>query len=396
MSDNIKNLIDRVAIFIEEGDFQKANEYCEKILDIDATNAETYLYKLLIEYKCKSLDDLIKIEVDFSSSSNYSKMIKFGDDNLINRIKDTEQIIKNNKKNKLETELTDCLNSKDISLIEKKIKLYENIDIQINTELLDNSKKHLANLKVTNKRKRNRIILGLIIATFIICGSIFVYKSFIACKHLETYTTDLYLRTTDDGDHVCIDTKCLKCDKVLKIEKIKSADYFLNVHSRENDVAVRFTRLHFSDFMDEVNLYYDIKYLAEIDLHNVYDVFELEIYTDGKIDRTSYNNNILYYSLSNISHRMCNDDYIVSKEDTYGAYDIILTLNCGAKEFVLGNQNHTIKYVCNIFDVNTFTGLKNFNPNYGKLIDTSTHSFNLNDFTNVKYELETIYEEGKR
>lgn len=30
------NLLKRVFLFLEDGDFEKADEYCEKILDVDA------------------------------------------------------------------------------------------------------------------------------------------------------------------------------------------------------------------------------------------------------------------------------------------------------------------------------------------------------------------------
>ena len=46
---NIETLLKRVDIFLEDGNWVAANEYCEKILDIDPENADAYLGKLMTE-----------------------------------------------------------------------------------------------------------------------------------------------------------------------------------------------------------------------------------------------------------------------------------------------------------------------------------------------------------
>lgn len=37
---------------MEDGEFDRADDYCERVLDIEPTNAEAYIGKLLVEYKC--------------------------------------------------------------------------------------------------------------------------------------------------------------------------------------------------------------------------------------------------------------------------------------------------------------------------------------------------------
>ena len=39
----------RVKIFLNDGDYESANDYCERVLDIDPENADAYIYKLMIE-----------------------------------------------------------------------------------------------------------------------------------------------------------------------------------------------------------------------------------------------------------------------------------------------------------------------------------------------------------
>ena len=46
---NVAPFLKRAFIFLEDGDWDSANEYCEKVLDIDPENASAYLGKLLSE-----------------------------------------------------------------------------------------------------------------------------------------------------------------------------------------------------------------------------------------------------------------------------------------------------------------------------------------------------------
>lgn len=46
---NVAPLLERVFLFLEDGKWQDANIYCEKVLDIDPKNAEAYVGKLMAE-----------------------------------------------------------------------------------------------------------------------------------------------------------------------------------------------------------------------------------------------------------------------------------------------------------------------------------------------------------
>ena len=83
---SVENLIKRIKMFLEDKDFESANEYCERALDMDPVNAKVYLYKLLIEYGVSTLDELKECKEDFSVSSNYKRVIRFGDKDLINNV----------------------------------------------------------------------------------------------------------------------------------------------------------------------------------------------------------------------------------------------------------------------------------------------------------------------
>ncbi|MBQ3084104.1 MAG: peptidylprolyl isomerase [Clostridia bacterium] len=75
-------LLRRAFLFLEDEDWDRADEYCEKVLDIDPECAEAYLGKLMAELGVpdrKSLKDLRK---PFDQESNYKKIIRFGDEQL--------------------------------------------------------------------------------------------------------------------------------------------------------------------------------------------------------------------------------------------------------------------------------------------------------------------------
>ncbi|MGN1304131.1 MAG: WG repeat-containing protein [Oscillospiraceae bacterium] len=80
-------LLKRALIFLEDGDWEKAYEYSENALDVDAGYAEAYLAKFMAEYnifpedsipdKCADMMSDIKSLSDFES---YRKAQRFGDD----------------------------------------------------------------------------------------------------------------------------------------------------------------------------------------------------------------------------------------------------------------------------------------------------------------------------
>ena len=78
----IEPLIERIFLFLEDGNWQDANIYCEKVLDKDPKNAEAYLGKLMVEMKVRSRDQLADCPKPFNDNTNYSKILRFGDEKL--------------------------------------------------------------------------------------------------------------------------------------------------------------------------------------------------------------------------------------------------------------------------------------------------------------------------
>ena len=79
---NTEPLLKRAFIFLEDGDFKSADEYCEKVLDINPECAEAYLGKLMAELNVKKRGKLRDVEFPFDTYDNYKKIMRFGDEKL--------------------------------------------------------------------------------------------------------------------------------------------------------------------------------------------------------------------------------------------------------------------------------------------------------------------------
>ena len=71
-------LLKRVYAFLADGDFKSADEYCERVLDIELENAEAYLGKLMVELKVNTREKLKTCITPFDGSANYKKAIRYG------------------------------------------------------------------------------------------------------------------------------------------------------------------------------------------------------------------------------------------------------------------------------------------------------------------------------
>ena len=75
-------LLKRAFLFLEDGEWETANEYCEKVLDQDPECAEAYIGKLMAELQVKKRDELGRLEFPFNDRNNYKKAVRFGSEEL--------------------------------------------------------------------------------------------------------------------------------------------------------------------------------------------------------------------------------------------------------------------------------------------------------------------------
>lgn len=78
----VDSLIKRAMLFLEDGEFSKANEYAEKTLDANPENGYAYLVKLCVELQLRKPEELANLHSTFKHSENYNKIIRFADNSL--------------------------------------------------------------------------------------------------------------------------------------------------------------------------------------------------------------------------------------------------------------------------------------------------------------------------
>lgn len=90
---NTAPLLKRAFMFLEDGDWTAADEYCEKVLDAEPECAEAYLGKLMAELHVRNKAGLKYQKEPFDWNNNYRKAIRYGSDELKKDLADwTEQI----------------------------------------------------------------------------------------------------------------------------------------------------------------------------------------------------------------------------------------------------------------------------------------------------------------
>lgn len=80
------SFVQRAMLFLEDGEFEQAEQYCEKALDADPRNAEAYLGKLLAELKLTDENQLMNVRKPIGRNDNYEKAYRFADDALKKRL----------------------------------------------------------------------------------------------------------------------------------------------------------------------------------------------------------------------------------------------------------------------------------------------------------------------
>lgn len=78
----IESYIKRANIYLEDKEWEKADQYFEKTLDVHPECADAYLGKLLVELNYSSFEELFSCEKDFLKNPHFEKAIKYSDDSL--------------------------------------------------------------------------------------------------------------------------------------------------------------------------------------------------------------------------------------------------------------------------------------------------------------------------
>ena len=97
---NVSALAKRAEILIGDGEYDKADELLEKVLDNDPVNSQAYLLKLLIEKKFHTIEDLKTLDNTLEKNSNFKKAYDFGDAEQKKRLSSINEFISNRNEEK--------------------------------------------------------------------------------------------------------------------------------------------------------------------------------------------------------------------------------------------------------------------------------------------------------
>ncbi len=93
--DNIEvaPLLERGFMFLEDEEWDRADEFFENVLNKDPKNAQAYLGKLLADLEVSSFEKLSEFHTTFSDSNFYEKIMRFANSDLKERVKNSNNII---------------------------------------------------------------------------------------------------------------------------------------------------------------------------------------------------------------------------------------------------------------------------------------------------------------
>ena len=82
-NENVTPLLRRAFLFLEDADWDTANDYFEKVLDQDPENAQAYLGKMMLDLKVSHREKLAELSQTFETNAFYKKILRFGNDEII-------------------------------------------------------------------------------------------------------------------------------------------------------------------------------------------------------------------------------------------------------------------------------------------------------------------------
>ena len=91
---NVDTLLQRVSMFIDDRDWDSANIYCEKVLDIEPTNGRAYFYKLLVEARVKNEGALQSYNTPLESLKAYKNAVRYADETTTAKLIEWNKVIK--------------------------------------------------------------------------------------------------------------------------------------------------------------------------------------------------------------------------------------------------------------------------------------------------------------
>lgn len=100
LTPGVTQLLDRVSLFLEDGNYEEAEEYCNRALDLEPRNAQAYFYKLLVSLNLHNPDQIISLNTPLNEYPDFQKAIRFADDGFKTTLEGYNQKIIDRLENK--------------------------------------------------------------------------------------------------------------------------------------------------------------------------------------------------------------------------------------------------------------------------------------------------------
>ena len=115
LTPGVTQLLERTSLFLEDGNFQSAQEYCDRILDLEPRNAYAYFYKLLALLKLHCSEDIITHTESLDGYLDYQKAVRFADESYKKTIQEYNKKIND----RLETERIESTYQRGLSRLQR-------------------------------------------------------------------------------------------------------------------------------------------------------------------------------------------------------------------------------------------------------------------------------------
>lgn len=90
----VDRLLNEAAVHAEKCEWAFVDRLCEQILNENPNNPSAFLFRLMSEYKVSKVESLESVETPFDNNTNYQSILRFGNEKLVNTLKDYNITIK--------------------------------------------------------------------------------------------------------------------------------------------------------------------------------------------------------------------------------------------------------------------------------------------------------------
>ena len=183
---SIAPLLKRAFMFLEDEEFERADQCFEQILNQDPENAEAYLGKLMVELEVTKREQLGELDYLFDDDKNFKKAIRFADEDLKNELNGyinsvstnielAEQKKKEEEKEKIYQQAKSKMASKYSYSLVTAYELFKTIaDYKDTSEQITICEKQIEILKAEEKKTRFKDKMLAILASFALLVFIFL------------------------------------------------------------------------------------------------------------------------------------------------------------------------------------------------------------------------------